>query len=930
MTQVDFKSSAGPVSKSRFVDKGRTRPFLLRNLALILSYHEINQFDGATQASRFLEQHLDGHPDRNSWTMPTPAEVREAAKKNNQILRINLKGIQRSHVRTARSARAQQTEDREPGRYGTRKKYKIIDVPCTVEVNIWAGSMSEKSMYRERRAARLLGHKADDDDIHFETELVEGPFSISESNLEQLLENNAKYAVGIAGKFHIAIRLHFKNVEDSSQAISWIDSRPAPTGNGDWTLLEARWDRLPKCPADGEPLLLRRTDEVKLHSANREKDVGWRDTQSYLLVDMAWRNENADSPLAWCNKIRRRARLDPLPTPPISEAVSAQATPQKHVKLQWIFKDRKVETKGYRCGVCRRRNFTALDRLRFHVLTTHTNNDEVYYIENEDAKNIKIKVGYEQKIVGKNSKEPSTKPPKPGSKEEHIWITPNEKFDLTSFVKGKSRWQDKGYRIKRGRKGPLAPTSPLIHPTTIESRDLREIEPIPDLPKKRYKVPRLRAPDGRKLQIFSTLSRALVDPGDLLSESDDDPDTGYVEAKREVIFQTMSSTITEKQKTFMRVYDEHIVKENITADRYLADAIYRWVKTPGAEALLRDHEIQKEFEKKLKELREDSLIDKTVYQWCLQRSRKLANVPEDRAPSEDMLTPDEDIGRMVLDESGKYTDASLPHVAPHTRVETPAPVPKGREAGKCICGLPIGDMKTAVLCSNEDCLFPDHHMACVGIKSKSDCRGWLCADCQPEKQDIYGTIYQGIEIPCTPEPEPSNHCPAQTATVKTIEARSRLLWTPKAAPASPKEKVLTPNGKPATLHGSTTPAQTPGSKRQRQHEDSQDDEGPSAKRIRITQTAVKSTGPRTPVLGSASPTSTQTPGRSRQTAARSTGPQTPVLGPTSPTSNRTPARTKQVAVRSTGMGSASPASGRKKEKSGSASVGAGSPGKKTT
>lgn len=837
MTQVDFKSSAGPLSKSRSVDKGRTRPFLLRNIALVLDYHEINQFDGEKQASKFLEQQLDGRLDRQSWTMPNPAEVREAVKKNNQILRINIKGIQRSHARSARSARAQQSEDREPGRYGTRKKYKIIDVPCTVEVNVWAGPMSERSIYRERRAARLLGHRGDDDDIHFETELVEGPFSISESNLEHLLENNAKYALGIAGKFHIAIRLHFKNVEDSSEAISWIDSRPAPAGNGDWTLLEARWDRLPKCPADGEPLLLRRTDEVKLHNAIREKEVGWRDTQSYLLVDMAWRNENAESPLAWCNKIRRRARLDPLPTPPISETVSAQAPPQKHVKLEWIFKDRKVETKGFRCGVCRRRNFTALDRLRFHVLTTHTTNDELYYIENEDTKNIKIKVGYEQKIIGKNSKELSMMPPKPGSKEEHIWITPNEKFDVTAFVKGKNRWHDKGYRVKRGRKGPLAPTSPLIHPTTIESRDLREIEPIPDLPKKRYKVPRLRAPNGRKLQVFTTLSRALVDPGDLLSESDDDPDTGYVDVKREVIFQTMSSMITEKQKTFMRAYDTHILKEGIIADRYLADAIYRWVKTPRAEALLRDQDIQKEFEKKLNELRDDSLIDKTVYQWCLQRSRRLANVPEEPPADEDMLTPEEHIEPMILDDDSKSTDASIAEVTPHTRVET-LPIPKDREAGKCICGLPVGDMKTAVLCSNEDCLFPDHHMVCVGVTSKPECRGWLCADCKPEKQNVQGRFPRGIEIPCTLEPEPPNYCAAQAAALKAIEARNQS-QTPK--------KVAPPNGRPATPRGSATPTQALGSKRQRQRDDN---EGTPAKRSK--QTAVQSTRP-TAVLGPASP-----------------------------------------------------------------------------
>jgi len=726
---------------------------LLRNLERVLDFHEIDEKKDTTAKLEDLVHRQQADLDRQSWTMPTPLEVREAAKKNNQVLRINVKGIQRSQTRATKSARTQTQKghDGEGRGYGTRKKCKIIDVPCTVEVNIWTGQINNSTVYRERRAARLLGHKISDTEIHFDTELVEGPFLIHESNLEEVVEKNGKYGLSIGGKFHIAIRLHFKNRDDSTEAISWIDNHSNQGGDSDWTLLEARWERLPKCPADGEPLLLRRTDEIKLHNAAREKEVGWKDTKSYLLIDMGWRNENAESPLSWCNKIRNRARLGPLPTPPLSEPASSQGTPQNQTKLEWIFKDRKVETKGFRCGVCRKRNFTALDRLRHHVLTNHTNNHEVYHIENDDSQFIKIKISFEQKIIGKNNPEPSMNPPKPGSKEEHLWITPDEKFDLKSWVKGNRRWTDKGYRIKRGRKGPHAPTVPIVHPTTIESRDLREIQSIQEVPTKRYKVPGLKAPNGRKLQVFSTQSRLLVDAGDLLSESDDDPETDYVDAKREAIFRTMPSSVSEKQKAFMRAWDDHMAREVITANRYLADAVYRWVKTPAAEALLKDPEVQAEFEKKLEELRLDELMDKTVYQWSLARSRNLA--------SGATQTDDNDTA------SGTEDAASAPANAPNG---APDAAPPAREAGKCVCGAAVTDMKNAVLCCNDACLHPEHHVTCVGI-SKAERAGWQCDTCR------------GASAPApTPAPAPP---PASAADVATIPHR------PAAATQPPAEAV---------------------------------------------------------------------------------------------------------------------------------------------
>lgn len=741
MSLGDFKSLAGPLSKSRLVDKSRTRPFLLRNLAIVLDYHDINFKQGPQAAADFLECRRKQDLDRQSWELPTLAEINMATIKNDQTLRIDVTGIQRNQASNSRTARASNAKMAENGRYGTRKKCKIIDVPCTVEVNIRAGHSNPNSIYRERRAARLLGHKDSDEtgNIHFDVELVEGPFSIHESNLEDLIEGKSKHVMGIAGKFHIAIRLHFKNVEDSAEAITWIEGRSVPKGDGDWTVLEARWERLPKCPADGELLLLRRTDEVKLHRATREKDVGWKDTQSFLLIDMGWRNDNAQTPLAWANRVRRRARLEPLPTPPISEPISSQ-TPQaskpsrKDVKIDWILKDRSASTTAFRCPICdKKRYLRDLDRLRLHVSLKHTNEKEFYYIEHLTPQHIKVKVGFEQK---KTSGEPSYEPLEPG--EESLWIRPDEALDLKSHVQGNKRWTDGGQRSKRRKKAkrPEAPAVPLIHPTTIDNRDLRQIKPIPDVPKKRYKVPHLHDISGRELQVFSTQSRHLADPGDLLSESDDDPETSYIDAKRDAIFQKMPSYITEKQKKFMRAWDDHMLKEGIGATRYLADAIVRWIKTPATEELFGDPDIQIEFERKLKELRDprDTLIDKTAYQYCLQRSRSLAGKAQDQDEDVEMNDADDRAGESAdpsVSQVGEYFHAlSIEKAAADTVTENA--MKKPRVAGKCICGETVMEMGELVLCSNEMCVYPEYHIACAGITNKrKECRGWLCPDCRP-------------------------------------------------------------------------------------------------------------------------------------------------------------------------------------------------------
>ena len=740
MKPGDYKNFAGPISKSKLLDADRQPIFLQRNINSVLNFHCIKSKEAANKSASSVLDHLFSRPiGRTSWKMPSLEQIREAGKKADEVVRIDLKRIQR------RGAARGKEDGHGRGGYGFRKKCKIIDVPCTAEI-IVSTSKDTDTMYRERRAARLLGHKNSDSDIHFDIELVEGPFLVRVKNLQHLTQRNNKHFYSVPAKFNVAIRLHFKNVEDSSEAISWIDGRTvsANSGNGDWTVLEAQWDKLPECPPENHRLMLRKTDEVKLNNAANGKNVQWVDTRSTLAVNISWRNENTDSPLGWCNKVAKRARFDPLPTPPESIPGSISQSPPRAVRIEWVWKDRKVETQGYRCGVCRRQKFESLDRLRHHLETNHSTNHETYEIES-NSRTIKIRIGFEDTNGSKKTKVPSLKPPKPGSMKEELWLEPPEPLDLKRWVRGEKKWTDKGYGVKKGRKsklgivkkhhgGPRA--NPYTHYIPLR-RDPREIATQLEEPKKRlYKVPmlqcqehltlrkaktkfvqvpRLKSKKGKKLRVFSTASGkiAAVNAGEELPESDTDADHAYVDAKRSALFEqiiTNNPGISETQKAFMISFNEIIDKERISNKVFLSDAIFRFVKTDPD--LLKDGAMQGEFEKKLNQLLQDEMIDKTMHDYCVKKSKKLVTGP--KAGNRPLSNKCEGIGTSKMKEYTPEAECKIPNQNDNSdpaKTTMGEPVQVGskileqkaleREPGKCICGKVVTIMKSAIICANE-------------------------------------------------------------------------------------------------------------------------------------------------------------------------------------------------------------------------------------
>ena len=739
MKPGDYKNFAGPISKSRLLDADRQLVFLQRNINSVLDFHGARLKDAANRsASSPLSRLLSRPIGRESWKMPSLEQIREAGKKADEVMRIDLKGIQRKNA-----TRNKGEDDR--GGYGFRKKCKIIDVPCTAEIII-STSKDADAMYRERRAARLLGRKNSDSDIHFDIELVEGPFFVHAKDLQHLAEQNNKHFYAIPTRFYVATRLHFKNVEDSSEAISWIDGRvsTAKTGTGDWTVLEAQWDKLPECPLENHHLVLRKTDEVKLNNVTNSKKVQWVDTRSTLVVNISWRNENTDSPLGWCNKVAKRARFDPLPTPPESIRGSNSQSPPRSVRIEWVWQDRKVETQGYHCGICRRPKFESLDRLRHHLETNHSTNHESYEIES-NSRTIKIRVGFEDTNGSKRTKVPSLKLPKPGSKKEELWLEPSEPLDVKRWVKGDKKWTDKGFGVKKGRKSKLGivkkhhggpQASPYTHYMPLH-RDLREIATGLEEPKKQlYKVPllqyqdylmlrkgktkyvqvpRLKTKKGKKLQVFSTASGQItaVKPGEELIESDDEADHAYTDAKRLSLFEQIimnDPKISETQKKFMSAFNEVIGKARISNKVFLSDTIFRFVKTDPD--LLKDGKMQEEFEKKLDQLLLDEMIDKNVHDYCVKKSKILVMGSE--AVNQQFSIGEWDTGTNNMCKGNVEVEDTIPNPndsSDTTKTPTAQLVQvdgkmseqktQKRESGKCVCGKVVTSMASAIICANE-------------------------------------------------------------------------------------------------------------------------------------------------------------------------------------------------------------------------------------
>ncbi|EGX43517.1 hypothetical protein AOL_s00215g253 [Orbilia oligospora ATCC 24927] len=250
----------------------------------------------------------------------------------------------------------------------------------------------------------------------------------------------------------------------------------------------------------------------------------------------------------------------------------------------------------YTCVICQNTTFQSLDRLRFHLLHTHT-----YFACSSEWHKDLVKIMVEPAVQeGKRFSQP------PGNNDRKFtWIRPkglgDRAFNLGEYLKGDTSWA-------RGVVVPEAERKLMNAP----GRMLRKMHIVPDL---NFKVEKRKciAPvrgDGKGYVRFVT--RETVTAGDDVSESDDDIDENWVTTK--INERIEKSSFSSAGQEFLKLWGGHVMVEGPRSSHHLHDCLIRFCRLN--KKALKPTPLRQEFDKFVTALRLRGQVDRMLVKEC--------------------------------------------------------------------------------------------------------------------------------------------------------------------------------------------------------------------------------------------------------------------------------------------------------------------------
>jgi hypothetical protein len=668
----------------------RSRPFLTRNIR------------------KFLNQSTEPtHRNGQVWHPPTESMINSLATGGEPTLRIMLKSIV---PRTAPRTASQYGEDHITKK---RKMSPDLKLSCQVEVSIYqnqkkgpeSGDVSTPSKLLTRTGsqvwsachdAQLLGRANRTSRTTIDVHTKE--FRIPSRRLGVLnFDDSGSWKETLADSYDVHIRLRLRRSGDEPPILKWIGYCDDTGNDGDNIErpieLVARWSGLPECPSD-LPLPIWR-----IFRGRKSETLGG------FEVDFGWKLQPPLSPLEWNNKFWRGK---------ISLPRTSQTNPDPQPVVHWTVGDsQKTQEGGFLCILCGMAQFTTFKELHHHVLTSHSVNNETTWARKNTRKGaatyeITVKDPQRGVVKGRITK---AKVPKFGDTRQSGWLRPTMHFDLSKFLAGNDSWLRNGSRAPQSVKDCRVRTDW----TSIRWKE-QLLATLPEVLKRTLVVPR---PLSKDVHLFSSRTGRLLEPGDLVDNSDDEDERLFETARlRHNVLQLPNYSFVEKQ--FMLFWNERMFNEPVLADVYMGDWLYRLIVSKPVE--LRDAAMLAEFIKKIKELREDRIINKTVYKWCL---RHLPSLPKTTKGQKDAPAARFN-GDVTMGANGHYSSHSSamsrsnPTTSTNQLSATTSSTsiaigmadsstssigskPSARKYGWCSCGKP-GKIGGMVYCANEVCV----------------------------------------------------------------------------------------------------------------------------------------------------------------------------------------------------------------------------------
>lgn len=610
--------------------------FLQRNLQKVLDHHEhnLNLLKYPSTNSTSDSTTADMLPKtENSRFLPSMDMLFRAIKPAQQTLNVQPKHILKTRNSNGERIEVSGVAKPEPSTNPTwlpaPNQIKIrCNVHCSVVVNHAESDKPTSVLYTESRLAKLVDTKDDNGDLAFIIDMK--PFVITANQLltTQLANHNTNGGRRWKTERHpqaaLIMSISCFNSEDASQLLSIIDpdTSSGPILSPKQAELRASWKDLSAASSRYFSPLRRyqhEPEDQSKRSPSKSVDYSLRANISWTSV-----SKSRGTPLAMCNHIMRMIERH------IQPEVPAVTQGPQTCHITYIFDggpigSRSIARKKLSCVFCPDRlPHPTFDRLHFHYLSFHDHfTFKVHKPAETDSNSFTRTVRIE--LAAPRYERASDNV---CDEREITWIKPDIPFDLQQYLAegGHNTWASgkqlalKAFpkTVKPGcmSKGIARPKATFVNgqsrlPPTDRQLWVGPPEEVPEVPsrkRKRYTVPQVPG-----VTIFRAESKREVEPGEVLSESDAEPDDSWLRTKHRL---EGFPQLTGAAREFAILFDEHLQDEpRNLANVHVCEAVVRFVRKSAVR--LRQPHLLHELKSKLGELMDMDLISDEYVGYCL-------------------------------------------------------------------------------------------------------------------------------------------------------------------------------------------------------------------------------------------------------------------------------------------------------------------------
>lgn len=370
------------------------------------------------------------------------------------------------------------------------------------------------------------------------------------------------------------------------------------------TLLRAVWNKLPDCPP-----------KTYLHRVQRFQ-ASWTNLEYGLDMPMRWKRGPPGTVLETYNQLLKSPNAQ-LPTPSISEDLEQITKQQVQYVFQQDHQTRCVTVDDLQCVFCRSRlPQTTIERLHFHLITNH----EHFKFEIQNAATSDEGVVCQTIWITNAEKQYERLTNSDNDERRHSWLAPPRPFNLRAHLGGDESWTGTSKVKSLGKRGRALKNTAQHEVQHEPHRSIvpQEVQEIPPAIKKKYVVPYV---GGGNFQptFYRKTSRRKVEPGELLSESDDEVDQPWMlqKQRRDVAEVDLDPPAVQ----FLHHWNEHLERERIPADKFVGEACVRFIRKQRAQLQMEGWRAA--FEKKLQLFLKNGIIGQEVVDYCLKEGSEL-------------------------------------------------------------------------------------------------------------------------------------------------------------------------------------------------------------------------------------------------------------------------------------------------------------------